>query len=102
MKNHRVSHGDYNRLRNRVGGSNGGGESKAERIREEAEELLRGNGRGRSSAWIAKKIDMNVSSTQVGISLSHNDNFMKTGMNNRGTATWQLKEDVEAKDDDVA
>jgi len=102
LKNHRVSHGDYNRLRNRVGGFGGSGESKAERIREEAKELLRGNGRGRSSAWIAKKIGVDVSSTQVGISLSHNDSFIKTGMNNRGTATWQLKKDVEAKDDDVA
>ena len=49
LKNHRVSHGDYNRLQNRVGGPSGGGEGKAERIRKEAEELLRGNGRGRSS-----------------------------------------------------
>jgi len=102
LKNHKVSHGDYNRLQNRVGGSDGGGESKADKIRAEAEELLRGNGRGRSSAWIAKKIGADVTSTQVGISLSHDDNFMKIGMNNRGTATWQLREDVEAKDDDVA
>jgi len=97
LKNHRVSHGDYNRLRNRIGGFGGGGESKAERIRKEAKELLRGNGRGRSSAWIAKMIGADVTSTQVGISLSHDDSFMKTGMNNRGTATWQLREDVEGE-----
>jgi len=94
LKNHRVSHGDYNRLRNRAGGSDGGGESKAERIREEAEELLRGNGRGHSSSWIAKMIDVDASPVRVAASLSHGDGFTRVGTNG-GTATWQLKVDVE-------
>jgi len=101
LKNHRVSHGDYNRLRNRVGGSNGGGESKAERIRKEAKRLLRGNGRGHSSSWITREIGVDASTVQVATSLSHGDSFTRVGTNG-GTATWQLKEDVEAKDDDVA
>jgi len=101
LKNHKVSHGDYNRLQNRVGGSNRGGESKAERIRKEAKRLLRGNGRGHSSGWIAKEIGVDASTVQVATSLSQGDDFTKVGTNG-GTATWQLKEDVETKDDDVA
>jgi len=92
LKNHRVSHGDHNRLQNRSGG---GGESEADRIRKETKELLRGNGRGRSSAWIAERISADVSPKQVGISLSHDDSFTKVGVNSRGSTTWELKEDVE-------
>jgi len=94
LKNHKVSHGDYNRLRNRIGGSDGGGESKAERIREEVKHLLKGNGRGHSSSWITKEIGVDASTVQVATSLSHSDSFTRVGTNG-GTATWQLKEDVE-------
>jgi len=93
LRNHKVNHGSYNRLRKR---SSGGGESKAEKIRKETKRLLQGNGRGHSSSWIAKKIDIDTSTVQVATSLWYGDDFVKIGTNG-STATWQLKEDIKER-----
>ena len=65
LKNHRVSHGDYNRLRNRIGGFGGVVKVKPREYGRRPRNCCVATAGGRSSAWIAKMIGADVTSTQV-------------------------------------